>query len=168
MNWDAVGAIAEGIGAFGVIASLLYLSTQLRQNTQSIRDATIHEVVRDYANAGHVLNADPELVAIFYKGLKDFESLTESESQRFATVMGTSLRLFENLIYQAERGRLDKDAVQGLYAHFEWVIRQSGFRQWWVRGSTIFSRDFVDYISAFLARDVKPGATLGNGKSIQM
>ncbi len=30
MNWDAIGAIAELLGAVGVIASLIYLATQIR------------------------------------------------------------------------------------------------------------------------------------------
>ena len=29
MNWDAIGAIAELLGAVGVIASLVYLATQI-------------------------------------------------------------------------------------------------------------------------------------------
>ncbi len=37
MNWDAIGAIAELLGAVGVIASLVYLATQLRQNTRATR-----------------------------------------------------------------------------------------------------------------------------------
>jgi hypothetical protein len=34
MNWDAIGAIAEALGAAGVIASLLYLTTQVRASTR--------------------------------------------------------------------------------------------------------------------------------------
>jgi hypothetical protein len=30
MNWDAIGAIAELLGAIGVIASLVYLAGQIR------------------------------------------------------------------------------------------------------------------------------------------
>ena len=37
MNWDAIGAIAELLGAIGVIASLVYLATQIRQNTATVR-----------------------------------------------------------------------------------------------------------------------------------
>lgn len=37
MNWDALGAIGEMLGAIGVIATLLYLSVQIRQNTRAIR-----------------------------------------------------------------------------------------------------------------------------------
>ena len=37
MNWDAIGAIAELAGAIGVIASLIYLARQIRQNYMIIQ-----------------------------------------------------------------------------------------------------------------------------------
>jgi len=33
MNWDAVGAIAELLGAIGVIGSLIYVASQVRAST---------------------------------------------------------------------------------------------------------------------------------------
>jgi hypothetical protein len=33
MNWDAIGAVAELLGAIGVIASLVYLAVQIRQSS---------------------------------------------------------------------------------------------------------------------------------------
>ncbi len=35
MSWDAIGAIAELAGALGVIASLIYLATQIRHSTRA-------------------------------------------------------------------------------------------------------------------------------------
>lgn len=32
MNWDAIGALAESIGAIGVMATLAYLAIQVRQS----------------------------------------------------------------------------------------------------------------------------------------
>jgi len=36
MNWDAIGAVAEALGALAVVVTLLYLSTQIRQNSKVI------------------------------------------------------------------------------------------------------------------------------------
>ena len=33
MNWDAIGAIGEILGAIAVLITLVYLTTQIRQNT---------------------------------------------------------------------------------------------------------------------------------------
>jgi len=37
VNWEAVGAIGEVIGAFGVIVSLVYLSLQIRRSDKTAR-----------------------------------------------------------------------------------------------------------------------------------
>jgi hypothetical protein len=37
MNWEAVGAIAELLGAIGVIASLVYLAIQIRMSRSVVR-----------------------------------------------------------------------------------------------------------------------------------
>ena len=46
MNWDALGAIGEIVGALGVIATLAYLAVQVRQNTGAIRGATLNAVTQ--------------------------------------------------------------------------------------------------------------------------
>jgi hypothetical protein len=34
MNWDAIGAIGEVLGAIAVVVTLIYLGVQIRQNTE--------------------------------------------------------------------------------------------------------------------------------------
>jgi hypothetical protein len=36
MNWDAIGAIAETLGAVGVITSLVYLAGQIRHSREQM------------------------------------------------------------------------------------------------------------------------------------
>lgn len=36
MNWEATGAIADIVGATAVLATLIYLALQIRQNSRSI------------------------------------------------------------------------------------------------------------------------------------
>ena len=37
MNWEAIGAVGEILGAIAVLLSLAYLAVQIRQNTASVR-----------------------------------------------------------------------------------------------------------------------------------
>jgi len=70
VSWEALGAIGEIVGAIGVIVTLLYLSTQIRQNTKASKAATVQNMtdkwvqinlfLADNARAP-VLLADPEL-----------------------------------------------------------------------------------------------------------
>jgi len=45
VNWVAIGAIGELIGGAAVIATLIYLAVQLRQNTKGIRAQSYYNVV---------------------------------------------------------------------------------------------------------------------------
>jgi hypothetical protein len=51
MNWDAIGAMAELLGAIAVVATLAYLSVQLRQNTASVRASSARSAKRRRASA---------------------------------------------------------------------------------------------------------------------
>ncbi len=37
MNWEAIGAIGEIIGAMAVFLTLVYLALQIRQNTKAVQ-----------------------------------------------------------------------------------------------------------------------------------
>ena len=75
MNWEAIGAVGEVLGAIAVIATLAYLAVQIRQNTLQLHQST--EVARYAAidqvgQRGYTLRlslADPKHSAIYLKGL---------------------------------------------------------------------------------------------------
>lgn len=47
MNWDAIGAAGELVGGIAVIGTLIYLSSQIRQNTK-INASAIRQNFYDY------------------------------------------------------------------------------------------------------------------------
>jgi len=76
MNWDAIGAIAELIGAIAVILTLIYLSVQVRQSASAIFTQTL-----DALNAR--LATSRELSDIWLRGRRDITSLDELELEQF-------------------------------------------------------------------------------------
>jgi len=46
VNWETLGAIANLLAAIGVIATLIYLSIQIRQNDKQLRDAATIALTR--------------------------------------------------------------------------------------------------------------------------
>ena len=53
VDWGAVGAIAELIGGAGVIASLVYLAIQIRQNTRTEKTRAFQDVFSSYNAHNH-------------------------------------------------------------------------------------------------------------------
>ena len=57
MTWDAVGAIAELLGALGVILTLLYLSWQIENNSKQLEGSAfvaIAEYERSINAGGYI------------------------------------------------------------------------------------------------------------------
>ena len=40
MNWEALGAISELLGAIGVVVTLLYLSRQINRNSKQLEGSS--------------------------------------------------------------------------------------------------------------------------------
>ena len=80
MSWDAIAAIAEGLGAIGVIATVIYLAFQIRQNTNSIQGSTqqalMSQEITMYALLAQYSN-------VFRRGCASIEDLDADEAATF-------------------------------------------------------------------------------------
>jgi hypothetical protein len=83
LNWEALGAIAELLGAIGVIVTLIYLSVQIRQNNNHLGGAATTAVFEYQRTLTEMLSADTELYKIALRGNEDLASLDSWEQQRF-------------------------------------------------------------------------------------
>ena len=54
MNWEAVGAIGEIIGAVAVVVSILYLAAQISSNTRAIRSDAGFEATHSWATTNEI------------------------------------------------------------------------------------------------------------------
>ena len=64
MDWEAIGAVGEILGALGVIASLLYLALQISQSNKVTRATTYHEITKDVREAQQFQANSPDYASI--------------------------------------------------------------------------------------------------------
>ena len=83
MNWDALGAIAELLGAVAVLATLFYLARQIRQNRESVESASAETVLSNITAAFQNAATSPELGRIIFAGQENMSSLNDSERGQF-------------------------------------------------------------------------------------
>jgi len=94
LNWDAVGAIGEIIGAAGVVATLVYLAYQIRQNTSQLEQNTLtakaaaqnasNEALRENRKA---IFESLAMAEIFLCGNQKPEELDEVSKLRYRLIM---------------------------------------------------------------------------------
>ena len=69
MNWDAVGAIAELVGAIAVLITLLYLARQIAQNRKSVESASSETVLSNISNALQNAPSSSQVTHVLLRGI---------------------------------------------------------------------------------------------------
>ncbi len=131
MNWDAVGAVAEGVGAAGVIATLFYLASQIRANTNAVKASVTREANHAAREFDYLLVRDPELMELFTRGFARLSELSPDEQRRLGFLLQSVLRDFECQMHEYRLGLLDAK-LWGAYQHnLKLLCAQRGFRTMW-------------------------------------
>jgi len=133
MNWEAIATVAEVIGAIGVVASLLYVGIQIRQNSETTKAATIAQVLDQSASVSLIMAADKAVASVFARGLEEPSSLEKDERAQFRQIMFALFRRYENSEYQFHQGLLPPENWQALKANMASVVGTPGFQWWWER-----------------------------------
>jgi len=146
MNWDAIGAVADSIGAIVVVVTLVYLTVQLRQNTKAIEHSTNRAVFDDAYKWMYTLIESPEIADLYVTGMKGDEQLT-ADSLRFSLLLNT---LFVHWNHAFDSGAFEivnNSQIAG-------VLSRPGGAAYWQRTvknkSISLSPDFTEYVNEIL------------------
>lgn len=130
MNWDAVGATAEVVGAIGVLASLIYLAIQIRHNSSSVDSSTEDGVVSGFNEINLVIAADPKLAALFTMGLENPNGLGSEEATQFSFLFSSYINQYSRLYILYLKGSFPKDRWETYARELAYLISTPGGAQW--------------------------------------
>ncbi len=148
MNWDAIGAIAELLGAAGVIASLFYLGTQIRQNTRSLRASSYDAVVTSVSNLAVSLGCNAPAADLFVRGQSDLQALSPIEQRQFALLLVGVFRAYENIFYQFNQNMIDEVVWAGWEHRITRYFWQPGVQAWWPTWRDDCHLDFREFLES--------------------
>ncbi|MEJ2089749.1 MAG: hypothetical protein P8Y69_14995 [Gammaproteobacteria bacterium] len=130
-----IGAIGEFLGAIGVIATLAYLSVQIRQNTRSMEEGRRMSLAQTYQMRADALQemvvtaASSDIGAIIVKltergypeRIDALDSLDEVERGRFRLWQIAQQTHWDNMHFQYQQGFLDEEYYREQFS--ERVVR---------------------------------------------
>lgn len=154
MNWDAIGAIGETIGALAVVISLAYLAIQIRAQNREARLAAVHEILVGVRESLHVF-ATGDVAEVFAKANEDYDSLSNAEFLRLLSGILPSLRLWEEAYIQNEQGRLENRVWDGINSQYSEYLSYPGIRRIWEIRSKHFDRKFQSHVNNLEKIEVK-------------
>lgn len=152
MNWDAIGAVGEVAGALGVIVTLAYLATQIRQNT-TVAKATTRQVLADgMQRLGSDVVENDDIARILTDGMAGVE-LKPHEVLRLQTRCFRDLRFFDNAFYQFREGLLTNEEWEPFRMNLALVMQFPAYRGYWDGFQIMFSSEFRDELNSILASE---------------
>jgi hypothetical protein len=142
VNWEAIAAIGEAVGAAGVIASLVYLAVQIRQNSQSVRRAGARQTGERNAIALRALADYSDLFSGDFMGLERVPELDASQRMRFDMIFGMWMQALEQSFADVREGVVDSEYTVPYRSYLQQIFACSGGKQWWSQRKAWFSASF--------------------------
>ena len=160
MNWEAVAAIGEIVGAGAVLGTLYYLAAQIRTQNQQLEKSNDHARaqtsvhINDQAlSVFDALMRDKDFVRIYYKGINN-QRLDELEAIQFSSFITRFFGLCESNV-TASKAQLNFEGdyeVEFLYGNpylHKLINTKEGSRWFEEDAPAIFSKEFLDNVSRF-------------------
>jgi hypothetical protein len=108
MNWEAIGAIGEIVGALAVVITLAYLVIQIRQNTAAVATATYESTMTGFNDINVVVASNPKLASLLDRGTQSPDTLSAEEITQFNFLLRCYANQWWKLLKLHERGSLSE------------------------------------------------------------
>jgi hypothetical protein len=151
VNWDAIGASAELLGAIATVSTLAYLALQIRQNTKMGKVATATARAEQRVQQSAFISQSSEINRLFWAGLDDPESLSGDEYRHFESVFSTYFLAFEGGFNFNRENVLTESEWAGHTTAMSSLLSKPGFRRFWVKWRDQYPTDFSAYIDSLFS-----------------
>lgn len=148
MDWSIVGAMAEAVGAVAVVISLVYLASQIRHNTESVRLQTFQTII-DRTAAMNSRTSSEYVAGVLARGRESYLGLSDAERLTFDYCMHERLLAHESAL---ALGHLLKPSIRDVvHENLHGYFRYAGVREWWAHEEReAIAQDFEDEVERLI------------------
>jgi hypothetical protein len=156
---EELGNLGEFIGGLAVIITLIYLATQVRQNTASLRAASRLEIASGY-RAVNRLEMDPDAARAYAKGLREYPDMPFEERSLFIHILGDHAVFFQGAFALYDTGQLEEGTYADYLTWFVCHLATPGGAAFWEEiGRPFLVKRAVEAADARLAQGGLPDIT---------
>ena len=156
LNWEALGATAELVGSFTVVATIAYLIVQIRQNTKFAQIDAAQQLRGGMNDVLRGITDNEDAVKMWEKALRDSSALESHETIRFDLIILQMLRVAESLYLLFVDGFLSDESWESTLRALLIPLESEGGRQSWQRQQYVMSNSFREYMDKTLEQGHRP------------
>lgn len=149
-EWAHISEILSGIV---VVASLVVLILEVRENTEAQKLAAAHQVLGLSATSNSLLAVDESLGDLMSIAWSGEQELTPSQETRFSSLLLSIFAAHWQVHYQFEKGFLDQEIFDAYDRRNRQTMLSPRARAWWQRNKFRFSQSYQDYVEKLIPAD---------------
>jgi len=134
-----LGSFVSGLA---VLASLIFVGMQLRQNTQAVRAAASQAHTAHWQTMLTPIIEDDGVAEIYRRGLTDIDSMTDNDRVRFIFLVGGIFRFAESARLQWLHGQLETAHWLNQERNFTALAGQPGIKSYWALRRDWYAPEF--------------------------
>lgn len=150
MTLEDWAAFAEIIGGIAVVATLVYLAIQVKQNTGAIRTSNAMTVYLNFQNLARAPMMDRELGAIIIRAMGDKEELPPADKLAAYAWFFDMLKTGELAHMHYLCGELDKQYWHASLVFYRAYWQTPGFKAYWVERKRAFTPAFQSAVEEWM------------------
>ncbi|WP_297707934.1 hypothetical protein [uncultured Eudoraea sp.] len=148
MTLEQIYLLAEIVAAIAVVASLIYLSIQIRNSRSQAKSDAIDLITKERSEFVKMMAQDQELSLIVPKGLAAKSKLPANEYYRFNNFLYYIFITLESGYRKWENNDLDEELWKGWDEAVYWWLLFPGVQTWWVNNiAPGYTESFKKYIN---------------------
>jgi hypothetical protein len=146
---DTLGNIGEFVGGIAVLATLVYLALQIRENTRALRVTSHQEAGRLAAGLNYAIANHPDFAELLVRSLESPESLSPAERLRLEAWADNCLGTYEAIFWQRDHGFVDS-AMWHAWEHGLLSNMTPFLRGFWAANKKRYHPSFREHVDAAL------------------
>jgi len=151
MNWDAIGAIGEILGALAVVVSLLYLAVQIRQNSRIVKGASVQAITQTMQSE---LRWSGDYSESFLRMIEEPDSLSKVEAFKIGEWATAAMLARQNEHIQYQQGLIDENVWRASRGVVKNILSMPWLNNWWVNfDKSTFTQEFIELVNSVTAEE---------------
>ena len=149
---ELIGGIGSFVGAFAVVASLLFVGSQVRSNTETMRLAAMQTLLDSLQRNSMAAIENPQLAETFVAASRD-EEIAPVQRLQLYQFLRSFTQSAQTYTYLRAHNFITEEQHQGQLSILRKTVAQPYYPEFWRRFSDEYEPDFAAIIGKMIAED---------------
>ena len=146
---EDLGNLGDFVGGIAVVATMIYLAIQIRQNTRTMQTTSFQDLSDHHSNILLAMMTDESMRQVLLLGRKQAWSDMDDETRmQFGSMVMQQMRSHFNAWTLFEAGMITEEQRATFDVSLSRILASKAFDEWWDHQGSAFPPAFREFVAA--------------------